>query len=115
METPLTPSEPDVRTRHPGPQSEKEPSTDPLKSATPDGRGTDTPPKRTRRRSTITATPVTAPSPLRCPGCNRPLTYRETVFSGVNPIERWDYFECRTCGTFVYRDRTRELRPSPTD
>src|SRR5712664_1987127 len=105
METPLTPFELDVRTRHRSPRSEKEPSTDPLKSAIPDGRGTDTPPKRTRRRSTITSTPVTAPPLLRCPACNRPLAYRETVFSGVNPIERWDYFECRTCGTFVYRDR----------
>jgi hypothetical protein len=41
--------------------------------------------------------------------------YRETVFSGVNPIERCDYFECRTCGAFVYRDRTRDLSRPPSD
>jgi predicted RNA-binding Zn-ribbon protein involved in translation (DUF1610 family) len=49
---------------------------------------------------------------LLCPSCDRFLIYRETVISGVKPIERWDYFDCRTCGTFVYRDRTRKLRPA---
>ena len=34
------------------------------------------------------------------------------TFGGVKPLERWDYFECRTCGAFVYRDRTRKLRPT---
>ena len=48
---------------------------------------------------------------LLCPSCDRPLAYRQTVISGIKPIERWDYFECRTCGSFVYRDRTRRLRP----
>src|SRR6185503_3824779 len=117
MEAPLTPFEPDVSTRNNrSPQPEKEPSPDPSRPVPSDRRGTDTPPKRPRRRSTtITSTPVTAPPQLRCPGCNRLLLYRETLFSGVNPIERWDYFECHTCGTFVYRDRTRELRPSPSD
>jgi predicted RNA-binding Zn-ribbon protein involved in translation (DUF1610 family) len=45
-----------------------------------------------------------------CPYFDRPLTYRQTVVSGVKPIERWDYFACTTCGQFVYRDRTRKLR-----
>jgi hypothetical protein len=30
--------------------------------------------------------------------------YRQTVIGGVKPLERWDYFECRTCGEFVYRE-----------
>jgi hypothetical protein len=34
------------------------------------------------------------------------------VISGVKPIERWDCFTCVTCGPFVYRQRTRALRPA---
>jgi hypothetical protein len=45
-----------------------------------------------------------------CPTCDTQLAYQQTVISGVKPIERWDYFECRRCGQFVYRDRTRKLR-----
>ena len=32
------------------------------------------------------------------------------VISGVKPIEHWHYLECRACGSFVYRERTRKLR-----
>jgi len=66
--------------------------------------------KRTRRPAVFTSTPDTAAPNLVCPICDLPLDYRETVIAGVKPIERWDYFECRTCGTFVYRDRTKRLR-----
>src|SRR2546421_10343913 len=66
--------------------------------------------KRTRRSATFTSTPDTAAPQLLCPTCDRPLVYRQTVISGVKPIERWDYFECKSCGPFVYRDRTRKLR-----
>ena len=59
---------------------------------------------------TFTSKPDTPPPQLLCPGCARPLVYRQTVMSGVKPIERWDYFACRTCGSFVYRSRTRKLR-----
>jgi hypothetical protein len=45
-----------------------------------------------------------------CPVCGVRLTYRQTVYGGATPIERWDYFECRTCGPFQYRHRTRKLR-----
>jgi predicted RNA-binding Zn-ribbon protein involved in translation (DUF1610 family) len=68
--------------------------------------------KRVPRTATLTSTPESAPPQLLCPSCDRPLVYRQTVISGVKPIERWDYFECRTCGAFVYRDRTRKLRPT---
>lgn len=68
--------------------------------------------KRSKRSSTFTSQPETAPPGLVCPSCDRPLAYRQTVISGVKPIERWDYFDCRTCGNFVYRHRTRKLRPS---
>jgi transcription elongation factor Elf1 len=66
---------------------------------------------RTRRSPTFTSTPDPAPPELTCPRCDQSLNYMQTVISGVKPIERWDYFKCRTCGPFVYRDRTRRLRP----
>jgi hypothetical protein len=68
--------------------------------------------RRTRRTPIFTSTPDVAPPPLLCPNCDAALVYRQTVISGVQPIERWDYFDCRTCGPFVYRDRTRKLRPT---
>ena len=70
------------------------------------------PTKRPRRSPTFTSSPEVPAPQLLCPSCDRFLIYRETVISGVKPIERWDYFDCRTCGTFVYRDRTRKLRPA---
>jgi hypothetical protein len=66
--------------------------------------------RRTRRSPMFTSTPDTPAPLLHCPGCDRALAYRQTVISGIKPIERWDYFECRTCGSFVYRERTRKLR-----
>ena len=66
--------------------------------------------KRTRRSATFTSTPDIPPPQLLCPTCDTALAYRQTVISGVKPIERWDYFDCQTCGAFVYRDRTRKLR-----
>ena len=68
--------------------------------------------RRTRRTPTFTSTPGRAAPRLNCPKCDRLLVYKQTVISGVKPIERWDYFECDACGPFVYRDRTRKLRPS---
>src|SRR5213594_611909 len=50
--------------------------------------------KRIRRAAQFTCTPDTAPPQLLCPACDRPLVYRQTVISGVKPIERWDYFAC---------------------
>jgi hypothetical protein len=70
------------------------------------------PAKPTRRTAQVTSTPDTPAPQLFCPTCDRPLVYRQTVIGGVKPLERWDYFECRTCGSFVYRDRTRQLRPA---
>jgi len=66
--------------------------------------------KRTTRSSRITSTPETPPAQIFCPSCDLPLVYRQTVVGGVKPVERWDYFRCRTCGEFVYRERTRQLR-----
>jgi hypothetical protein len=68
----------------------------------------------TRRTPTFTTFPDTPAPDLLCPVCDRPLVYRQTVINGVKPIERWDYLECRPCGPFVYRHRTRKLR-SATD
>jgi len=66
--------------------------------------------KRTRRPTQVTSRPETPAPDLLCPACDRQLMYQETVISGVQPIERWDYFSCLTCGGFVYRARTRKLR-----
>ena len=66
--------------------------------------------KRTGRASTVTSRPEPPPPQLICPICRRALVYEQTVIGGVQPIERWDYFACDACGSFVYRDRTRKLR-----
>jgi hypothetical protein len=68
--------------------------------------------KRTRRSARFTSMPEVPAPQLFCPGCDLPLVYRQTVMSGVQPVERWDYYDCRTCGTFVYRERTRRLTSS---
>jgi hypothetical protein len=68
--------------------------------------------KRTRRSAQVTSTPNPPAPQILCPMCDRPLLYQQTVIGGVKPLERWDYFECQTCGQFVYRDRTRKLRRS---
>ena len=57
-----------------------------------------------------TTTPDPAAPNLLCPVCDRPLIYRHTVIHGLNPVERWDQFDCRWCGPFDYRHRTRTLR-----
>jgi hypothetical protein len=62
------------------------------------------------RTAHVTSRPDTPAPQMFCPTCDRPLVYRQTVLGGVKPLARWDYFECRTCGHFVYRDRTRKLR-----
>ena len=69
--------------------------------------------KRGKRAAAIfTSTPDVGAPALNCPTCALALAYRQTVFSGVKPIERWDFFDCASCGPFVYRERTRALRPS---
>jgi hypothetical protein len=63
-----------------------------------------------RRHPQFTTTPET-PAPLPfCPECEKPLAYRTTVLNRMQPIERWDCFECRTCGAFEYHHRTRRVR-----
>jgi DNA-binding response OmpR family regulator len=49
---------------------------------------------------------------LRCPLCDRALTYDHSYVGGVSAdhAERWDYYQCDSCGAFQYRDRTRKLR-----
>src|SRR5207247_9875334 len=63
-----------------------------------------------RRAAEFTTTPETPAPRLFCPTCDQLLVYRQTVFNGVQPPERWDYFHCATCGPFEYRHRTRRLR-----
>jgi hypothetical protein len=68
--------------------------------------------KRGKRSAIFTSTPDIGAPELSCPACNTALAYKQTVFGGVNPIERWDCFNCASCGPFVYRQRTRALRPA---
>jgi len=65
--------------------------------------------RRPKRKSIFTSRPETAPPMQKCPQCDEPLVYQETVIGGVKPLERWDYYKCRTCGVFTYRHRTRKL------
>jgi hypothetical protein len=58
----------------------------------------------------FTSSPETPAPVLVCPTCDTTLTYRQSVFNGVTPVERWDFFDCRRCGPFEYRHRTRKLR-----
>jgi hypothetical protein len=71
--------------------------------------------RRRTRAALVTTNPDPGPLQLRCPACMRPLVYQKSIIGGVRPIERWDYFECRACGPFQYRHRTRKLRVSPHD
>jgi CheY-like chemotaxis protein len=60
----------------------------------------------------ITTTPPAAPPELRCPSCDAGLAYQHSHIGGVNAqaSEQWDYFNCRQCGTYQYRHRTRKLK-----
>jgi CheY-like chemotaxis protein len=60
-----------------------------------------------------TINPPHAPPALVCPTCDEPLVYQHSYIGGVSAAhpEQWDQFECRAgCGTFQYRQRTRQLR-----
>ena len=46
--------------------------------------------KRGKRAAVFTSTPDVDAPVLTCPMCDRMLVYRETVISGVKPIERWE-------------------------
>jgi hypothetical protein len=63
-----------------------------------------------KKQPHVTIEPDPPAPPLLCPTCDKPLVYLQTVFGGVYPRERWDYFQCRPCGLYAYRQRTRRLR-----
>jgi CheY-like chemotaxis protein len=75
-------------------------------------------PTRRRSRSRLhvrgeTTAPPMFPPRLRCPVCDRPLTYQKSYVGGVsaNHSEQWDDYQCSAnCGGFQYRQRTRILR-----
>ena len=69
--------------------------------------------KRTRRTAIFTSAPAIPPPKLLCPNCDVALAYRQTVISGVKPIERWDYFDCRNVWT-VHLSRSHP-KASPDD
>ena len=63
-------------------------------------------------RNTRTAYPTTPAPVLRCPACDRRLTYQVTITGGVEHPERWDFLDCTGCRIrYEYRARTRRLRP----
>ena len=60
-----------------------------------------------------TTEPPTPPPVLRCPSCDRSLTYTSSHVGGVSARdpEQWDYYACPgSCGQFRYRQRTRKLQ-----
>jgi hypothetical protein len=65
-----------------------------------------------KRSAVFTSSPDVGAPQLSCPTCDHVLAYKQTVFSGVKPLERWDFYHCESCGPFVYRERTRALRPA---
>lgn len=67
-----------------------------------------TPPRRVRVARVLMQL-QTPPPDLKCPTCDAPLIYQQTVVSFESP-ERWDYFGCRSCGLFEYRHLTLRLR-----
>jgi CheY-like chemotaxis protein len=72
------------------------------------------PKTRVRAHSRFETTmPPIPPCNLRCPSCDRHLTYVVSYIGGVSQRhqEQWDTFTCVLCGTsFEYRHRTRRLR-----
>jgi CheY-like chemotaxis protein len=68
--------------------------------------------KNRRLRRYQTRMPPLEPPAIRCPSCDRALTYEGSQIGGVaSASEQWDYYRCRGgCATFQYRHRTRKLR-----
>jgi two-component system chemotaxis response regulator CheY len=61
-----------------------------------------------------TSAPSLTPPALRCPSCDRSLTYEQSHIGGVSgrEPEQWDYYACPMgCGQFQHRQRTRKIRP----
>jgi len=65
----------------------------------------------TWRPIVITVYPETPAPALRCPQCDAFLVYSATALGSRDQLERWDRLECHDHGAFVYRHRTRKLRP----
>jgi hypothetical protein len=63
-----------------------------------------------KRTTLFTSQPDQPAPPLRCPTCDSPLIYRQTILGVMMPRERWDYYDCRQCGPFQLRDRTGVVR-----
>jgi two-component system chemotaxis response regulator CheY len=64
-------------------------------------------------RRYFTSTPPVPPPAMKCPGCDRPLTYEHSYVGGVNAAwaEQWDYYTCTAESLrYQYRHRTRKLR-----
>jgi len=79
-----------------------------------------TPAAQGRRRSMLvrlhdrfaTTQPPLPPPSLYCPTCDARLVYQHSHVGGVSARheEQWDYFVCPACGSFEYRQRTKNLR-----
>jgi RNase P subunit RPR2 len=63
------------------------------------------------RSTTFNSIPPDSVASLFCLNCDRPLTFMKTIVGGVQPVEEWDQYACRRCGTaYEYRVRTKRLR-----
>jgi len=71
-------------------------------------------PKKIGRDAQIAATAPDEHPSFRCQSCDGALlTYIKSTTGGVKPIEYWDQYVCRRCGSsFEYRRRTRQLTRS---
>jgi hypothetical protein len=70
--------------------------------------------RKAGRQAYVTATPETAPPVVICESCEKPLTFIHATIGRVQPVERWDSYASKRCGTgFEYRHRTRRLRRIP--
>src|SRR5262245_19489014 len=61
----------------------------------------------------VTVTPPLTPPSVKCPTCDRPMSYVNSQIGGVNASQReqWDRFDCVAgCGAFQFRHRTRQIR-----
>ena len=67
---------------------------------------------RAHQRGETLAPPIQPPD-LLCPRCDGALVYERSYVGGVSAkhSEQWDEYECPNgCGSFQYRQRTRQIR-----
>ena len=96
-----------------GRQAPRERGADPEPAASPAVLGNARGIKSRSHKRYDTTEPPAPPPALRCPSCDRSLSYASSHVGGVSARdpEQWDYYTCPgECGQFRYRQRTRKLQ-----